>query len=113
MYMYASKKVCKIQFFENIVLEMFKYFRFYSTFQLETLTRTLKLHTFLSIQRLKFNENCMNLSILCPRHQVAVPKACISFKSYLLLNAIKYLTNILNVTEINYNRQQGLIWKNM
>ena len=55
----------------------------------------------------------MNLSILCPRHQIAVPKACISFKSYLLLNVIKYLTNILNMKEIDYIRQQGLIWKNM
>ena len=88
-YMYASWKVCKIQFFENIVLEMFKYLRFYSTFQLENLTCTLKLHTFLSIQCLKFNENSMNLSILCPRHQIAVPNACISFKSYLLPNTIE------------------------
>ena len=45
-HMNASKKLCKIQFLDNIELEIFKYFRFYSTFQLEILSGTLKLRTF-------------------------------------------------------------------
>ena len=46
LYGWVLWKLCKIQFFFNIELENFKYFRFYTTFQLDILGGTLNLHTF-------------------------------------------------------------------